>query len=163
MHPTRLLEDHEQNGTRAHNGKVISAIDAERIHTLPPAPEELWPAGKKRWEVQGAALVKAGVLVDRDLPVLLDHCEIFQQKQAWLASMGDEVAKNGGKMPLGNEQIERCALHLAKLHAPFNATCEFLGIGALQRTKRGNSAKAKGTAGGVVQKAKPVATKRKGR
>jgi hypothetical protein len=160
MKAVQLTETHEQNGTRAHNGKQISATDDERVETLPDPPDGLWDAGKERWKLQGQAMIDAGVLVTRDLAVLQDHCELYQQKQAWLGPIGKLVKKNGGDMPLGNEDVERAVLHLTKLNNPYNITCELLGIGALARTKRGTEAKKKGTAGGVTKRAKPVPTKR---
>ena len=159
MKATQLAEQHEQNGTRAHNGKTISAVNSERVTTLPDAPDELWPTGKKRWEVQGAAMIVAGVLVMRDLPVLQDHCELFQQKQAWLSAIGKIVAKNGGDMPLDSDEVARANMQLSKLNGPFNVTCDFLGIGALQRTKRANRAKKDGSGGVPIQASKPIPTK----
>ena len=162
MEPTQLIEQHERNGTKAHNGKQVSATSAERVLLLPDAPDTLWQSGKERWQVQGAAMIAAGVLTIRDLPVLEDHCHLYQQRLAWSLAIEDKVSRNGGRMPLNDEQIDKAALNMAKLNKPYNQTCEFLGIGALSRAKRGNAATKNGTAGGVQRRTGGIPTRRRG-
>ena len=79
MEPTQLIGQHEQNGTKAYNGKQISATNVERVLSHPDAPDTLWESGKKRSQVQGEAMISAGILTNHDLPILEDHCQPYQQ------------------------------------------------------------------------------------
>lgn len=74
MEATRLTEQHEQDGTSAHNGKQISATDVERVHELPSAPTSLWPAGKERLAAQsvsGRLGIPPEWKMNGDLPLIM--------------------------------------------------------------------------------------------